>query len=85
MKFEKVTWLLLQQKKMVAKVFLVWDKGFVSQQESQEEAEEKFSFMNSEVSREKPVDYQSIYDEFFFIVNMDILRGNWTSIGSLTW
>lgn len=45
---------------------LVWDKGFVSQQESQEEAEEKFSFMNSEVSREKPVDYQSIYDEFLF-------------------
>ena len=38
----------------------VWDKGF------QEEKEEKeaFSFMSSEVSREKPVDYNAILEAF---------------------
>jgi lysine-ketoglutarate reductase/saccharopine dehydrogenase-like protein (TIGR00300 family) len=38
----------------------VWDRGF--QQERTEE--ETFSFMSSEVSREKPVDYSSIIEEF---------------------
>ena len=39
---------------------LVWDKGF--QQSSQEE--EAFSFMSSDVSREKPTDYNSLLDAF---------------------
>ena len=43
---------------------LVWDRGFVNVEE--ESNEEKFSFMSSEVSREKPVDYESIFDEFLF-------------------
>ncbi len=38
----------------------VWNRGF--QQEDTED--EAFSFMNSEVSREKPVDYSSIIQEF---------------------
>ena len=42
---------------------LVWDTGFIS---TAEESHEKFSFMNSEVSREKPVDYESIFEEFLF-------------------
>jgi lysine-ketoglutarate reductase/saccharopine dehydrogenase-like protein (TIGR00300 family) len=46
---------------------LVWDKGFSHQSSNvEEDDEDKFSFMNSEVSREKPVNYESIYDEFLF-------------------
>ena len=39
---------------------LVWDKGF----QQHTEKEEAFSFMNSEVSREKPVDYAAIIRAF---------------------
>jgi lysine-ketoglutarate reductase/saccharopine dehydrogenase-like protein (TIGR00300 family) len=39
---------------------LVWDKGF----HEKKEKEEAFSFMSSEVSREKPVDYNAILDAF---------------------
>ena len=49
---------------------LVWDRGFMQQsidQNIDENAEnEKFSFMNSEVSREKPINYEAIYEEFLF-------------------
>lgn len=40
---------------------LVWDKGFQREGEGGDEA---FSFMSSEVSREKPVDYNAILDAF---------------------
>lgn len=39
----------------------VWADGFV---EAKEETDEAFSFMSSEVSREKPVDYQAIIEAF---------------------
>ena len=49
---------------------LVWDRGFMHQsidQNSDEDVDnEKFSFMNSEVSREKPINYEAIYEEFLF-------------------
>ena len=39
----------------------VWTKGFQQEEVSEEEA---FSFMNSDVSREKPVDYGAILQAF---------------------
>jgi len=41
---------------------LVWDKGF--EDESDVTRGEAFAFMSSEVSREKPVNYESIFDKF---------------------
>lgn len=41
---------------------LVWDKGF--QDEPDETADETFGFMSSEVSREKPVNYEAIFKQF---------------------
>ena len=41
---------------------LVWDKGF--QDEVDETHVEAFTFMSSEVSREKPVNYAAIFDQF---------------------
>ena len=38
---------------------LVWDCGW-----KQEQDEEGFSFMTSDISREKPVDYEAIFDAF---------------------
>ena len=40
---------------------LVWDKGFQKEEEGEEEV---FSFMSSEVSREKPTDYNAILEAF---------------------
>jgi lysine-ketoglutarate reductase/saccharopine dehydrogenase-like protein (TIGR00300 family) len=40
---------------------LVWEKGFASEEE---ESEEAFGFMRSDVSREKPINYSSILQEF---------------------
>ena len=41
---------------------LVWDKGF--QDEVDDTHDEAFSFMSSEVSREKPVNYEAIFKNF---------------------
>ena len=41
---------------------LVWDKGFA--EETDATHAEAFSFMSSEVSREKPVNYGAIFDQF---------------------
>ncbi|HEV7515575.1 MAG TPA: hypothetical protein VGR07_04680, partial [Thermoanaerobaculia bacterium] len=41
---------------------LVWDRGFAD--EVDETIAEAFSFMATEVSREKPVNYESIFKEF---------------------
>lgn len=41
----------------------VWDKGFAEEVDDTEVAE-AFSFMSSEVSREKPVNYEAIFREF---------------------
>lgn len=41
----------------------VWDRGFVDEIDDTQEAE-AFAFMASEVSREKPVNYEAIFREF---------------------
>lgn len=41
---------------------LLWDKGFQEEQDTTHD--ETFSFMGSEVSREKPVNYGAIFDQF---------------------
>ncbi len=41
---------------------LVWDKGF--KEEGEEAHAEAFAFMSSNVSREKPVNYESIFRQF---------------------
>jgi len=41
---------------------LVWDRGFADEPDAA--AAEAFSFMSSEVSREKPVHYEAIFQEF---------------------
>ncbi|MEC8382765.1 MAG: hypothetical protein VXZ96_20730 [Myxococcota bacterium] len=40
---------------------LVWEHGFSSEHEAQEDA---FGFMRSETSREKPINYEKIFDAF---------------------
>ena len=40
---------------------LVWDQGF---KDNREQSDEAFSFMSSEVSREKPVNYPELIDAF---------------------
>jgi lysine-ketoglutarate reductase/saccharopine dehydrogenase-like protein (TIGR00300 family) len=42
---------------------LVWDRGFLGEVDDTHEAE-AFAFMSSEVSREKPVNYDAIFREF---------------------
>jgi lysine-ketoglutarate reductase/saccharopine dehydrogenase-like protein (TIGR00300 family) len=42
---------------------LVWDRGFVAEVDDTH-VEEAFAFMSSEVSREKPVNYDAIFREF---------------------
>ena len=42
---------------------LVWDRGFLGEVDDTHVAE-AFSFMSSEVSREKPVNYEAIFREF---------------------
>ena len=42
---------------------LVWDRGFLGEVDDTH-VEEAFAFMSSEVSREKPVNYEAIFREF---------------------
>jgi lysine-ketoglutarate reductase/saccharopine dehydrogenase-like protein (TIGR00300 family) len=42
---------------------LVWDRGFLGETDDTH-VEEAFAFMSSEVSREKPVNYEAIFREF---------------------
>ena len=42
---------------------LVWDRGFLGEMDDTH-VEEAFAFMSSEVSREKPVNYEAIFREF---------------------
>ena len=58
----------------------VWDRGFQDEVDETEVAE-AFSFMASEVSREKPVNYDAIFREFVRLPHPDIGRTEGTGLG----
>ena len=57
----KGDWVAVAEKEDGSEGVFVWEHGFPSEQE---ESEEAFGFMRSEVSREKPIDYTAILREF---------------------